>query len=116
MIIKTGCDIVSTERFTQAIERSDTSFLKRIFTPLELARAQTTHTLMGIFAAKESIIKALDLPADSWLTIEIAKLPSGKPIAYLLDYDTTNVMSSDISIAHDGAYACAISCFLLKGQ
>lgn len=113
MKIKTGCDIVHVTKFTRAVERGGKSFLEKIFSPSELFNVSSSQSLAGIFAVKESVIKALELPAGSWLLVEIIKLPSGKPRLSLFTMPQT-ILSHDISISHDGEYALATSCFLLK--
>jgi len=63
--------------------------------------------LAGIFAAKETAIKALDLGPGSWKTIKILKQPSGKPVIELSGNLAGSSMRCDVSISHAGDYAIA---------
>ncbi|PCI19713.1 holo-ACP synthase [Candidatus Wolfebacteria bacterium] len=109
MIVKTGCDIVDINRF----ERSMKGRLDTIFSPHELAGAPTIETLAGLFAAKEAVIKALEMKAGDWQEIEIVKNKSGRPEAKLLEVHS-KILSHDISISHDGDYAIAVTIFFLN--
>ncbi len=121
MQIKTGCDLVFIPKFIKSsnkfINLNNNIFLEKIFTSYELSTNNNLTSLAGKFAAKESIIKALDfLNAGDWLNIEIIKLKSGKPIIKLLDSNNLKIVSSDISISHDNSYALATCCFLLENK
>ncbi len=110
MRIRTGCDLVHIPRFEQAITRSGKAFLDQLFTPHELARTQSVVCLAGLFASKEATIKALELPAGRWHAIEICKKESGRPYCSLAqEYVPHKVISSDLSISHDGEYAMAVA-------
>ena len=109
MRIRTGCDLVHIENF----ERTTASVAAKAFTPHELSDNPSTQTLAGLFAAKDAVIKALDLPAGSWQGIEILKGENGKPEVKLAEHDP-KIASSDISISHDGDYVMAIATFLLE--
>ena len=59
-----GVDIVELPRFRQVLKRGGQAFLRRVFTPQEVAYAKarrrtTLLHLAGRFAAKEAVIKAL---------------------------------------------------------
>jgi len=111
MIIKTGCDIVEIARF----EKSMKGRLDTVFSTHELAGAPTMETLAGMFAAKEAIIKALEMKAGDWQEIEIVKNKSGRPEAKLLEVHS-KILSHDISISHDGGYAMAVAIFLIHNS
>ena len=98
--MRIGCDVVSIEKFTKSVKMGGDSFLRTIFLPSELKNDSLEH-LAGIFAAKEAVIKTLDLPPISWLEIEIQHYPSGRPKCRLV---------TDISISHDKDYAIAFAC------
>jgi phosphopantetheine--protein transferase-like protein len=68
--------------------------------------------LAGIFAAKEAVLKALELKAGSWKKIEVRKTKEGRPEVRLIGLDK-NIKSQDISISHDGQYAVAVAIFLV---
>jgi holo-[acyl-carrier protein] synthase len=115
MLIKAGCDLVYIERFKKIIERGDQTFLDRVFTPHELAeQGASPSSLAGVFAVKESVIKALELKPGSWLLIEVIKNIQGKPQVYVFECDQYSIISSDVSISHEYEYACAMSCFLVS--
>lgn len=103
MRIVTGVDIVHIGRFRRSA--SDDSFLRRCFHATELEDSRVEH-LAGIFAAKESVIKALSFKPGSWLDVKIAKDAEGNPRVEFLTSKKL-VESSDVSIAHDGEYAVA---------
>ncbi len=112
MQIKAGCDIVYLPKFTSKFTQNSL-LLSKLFTPHELTQSHTLQSLAGKFAAKEAVIKALDLDPGSWLEIEITNTITGKPIVkiaqihYLLE-------SSEVSISHDGEYAMAVAMFLIR--
>lgn len=108
MRIVTGCDLIGIDRF-----KSAEMVPEKVFTPHELSQGQSLESLAGMFAAKEAVIKALDLPHGSWQMIEIIKEESGKPVCKLVETNSA-ILSSDISIAHDGGYAFATAVFLLE--
>ncbi len=116
MQIKTGCDLVYIPKFKNAVTRNpENNFLARIFTPHELHHNLEINSLAGKFAAKEAVFKALgNLKPGAWHQIEIVNLSSGKPIIKLVDMHHIKIVSSDISISHDGDYALATCCFLIE--
>lgn len=66
MIIGTGSDIVDMRRIEKTLERFGDRFIRRCFTPLEIAKAERRRaggTHIGVyakrFAAKEACAKAL---------------------------------------------------------
>ena len=98
--MRIGCDLVSIEKFSKSVERGGNKFLQKIFLPSELKNSDMEH-LAGIFAAKEAIIKTLDLPPASWLEVEIQHHLSGRPKCHLV---------TDVSISHNKDYAIAFAC------
>lgn len=117
MEIKIGCDIVRIKRFKESVRRGGEIFLNKIFSIRELAGNPLAEKLVGIFAAKEAVIKALgeelQLKAGDWKKIEITKKTNGKPEIKLLKFNR-EILSCDISISHDGDYAIAVAIFMLK--
>lgn len=116
MIISVGTDLVSIARFKQAMIRTD-GFLKRVFTPdelkLENGEPRAAISLAGIFAAKESIAKALGAPDGlSWQDCQIKYADSGRPevkvtgrIAELASLK--GITNWHLSISHDAELAIA---------
>jgi holo-[acyl-carrier protein] synthase len=113
MALKIGCDVVYIPKFARSIKDSGDKLLNKIFTSFELSRAKNTETLAGMFAAKEAIIKALELKAGDWHRIEIVKNEKERPRAKLAGAPV-KIVSQDISISHDGKYAMAAAIFLAK--
>ena len=111
MDIKIGCDLVHIGRFKESIERGGKGFLNKVFTQAELASASKPENLAGIFAAKEAVIKALDLKVGDWHRIQILKKRNGRPEVKLLEFDEE--ILSDISISHNKEYAMAVAIFLI---
>lgn len=93
MILGLGNDITDITRIEQAIERFGDRFLKRVFTPAELAKAEShttarhkrAGTLAKRFAAKEACLKALGIHNQGihWHDMEVSNHPSGKPMLRL---------------------------------
>lgn len=116
MIVSVGTDVVSIARFKQAISRTD-GFLTRVFTPAELNLAdgqpRAPISLAGIFAAKESIAKALGAPDGlSWQDCQIEYLSNGKPTIKVTGRIaeialSLGIKSWHLSISHDAELAIA---------
>ena len=84
MILGIGCDICDIRRIERLIETQGVKFLKRVFTTSEQERLQkrteSTAGFAKVFAAKESLVKALGNSTDiSWQDIEVIKNPHGRP-------------------------------------
>lgn len=107
-----GCDIVKVARITKLLENK--SVYEKIFQKSELARFESQH-LAGIFAGKESVLKALGIESHRWLDIEIINEKNGKPIVKLANsLHDENIVSMDISISHEDDYAIAFVSVLRK--
>lgn len=114
MVVKTGTDIVHIEKFRQSFRKYPNKFKKDIFFNSELQNSEIQH-LAGLFAAKEAVIKALDLGPGSWKKIEIMSEKSGKPFVKLLgEAGERKIESCDLSWSHHGDYVVAVAVFLLK--
>lgn len=110
----TGCDVVLVKRVT-ALLLNDTA-VQKIFHKSELRRPNAEH-LAGIFAVKEAAVKALGLPVDSWLDIEVLYEDTGKPqLSFASEELRKKITSIDCSISHDGAYAFAVVTALLMEE
>ena len=107
MRVVTGIDIVNIERFTKVLETSGKPFLERVFLRSECSDIQPEH-LAGIFAAKEAAKKALDITEEVWQKIEVRERPSRKPEIILHLDPKVEIISSDVSITHDGGNAVAV--------
>jgi len=115
MNVVTGIDIVNIGRFKKVLETSGKPFLKRIFLENEYFHKQPEH-LAGIFAAKEAVKKAFDITEEVWRQIEVGKSDSGKP-GIILNLDLQlEIVSTDVSISHDGDYVIAIFIALIQSK
>lgn len=89
VVVGVGIDIVEVARVAVAMRRRGDRFLRRFFTPGEIARCQAAKASATKFAArlaaKEAILKALGtgLRAVKWTDIDIVPDPLGKPTAVL---------------------------------
>jgi len=84
--LSVGVDVVEIERIRNAIERWGERFLRRIYTPAELALyGGKAHELAVRFAAKEAISKALGtgMRGIAWLEMEVLPDEKGKPLVHL---------------------------------
>ncbi len=86
MIVGLGIDIADVDRITAAIGRHGVSFLRRIFTPDEIAYCERHkgkfERYAARFAAKEAAMKALGTgwrKGVRWVDIEVVRESSGKP-------------------------------------
>jgi phosphopantetheine--protein transferase-like protein len=105
--VRTGTDIVRVASFKRSLENGRQTLLDRCF-HIEEQEDDRPHHLAGIFAAKESVIKALALKPGSWLTVRVYNEASGRPVVELVDGGVdVSVESIDVSISHDGVYAVA---------
>ncbi|MFY9615910.1 MAG: NAD(P)H-hydrate dehydratase [Candidatus Dormiibacterota bacterium] len=107
--MKLGIDVVPVERIRAAIDRFGERFLKRIYTPAELAYTQgDAEKLAGRWAAKEAVLKALGgrgrFPRMS--LVEVLPGRRGAPEVRLTREPTPDIA---VSITHDGGVAMAIA-------
>jgi holo-[acyl-carrier protein] synthase len=85
MLVGIGVDVVEVDRVERAVARWGEAFLRRIYTPAELARADAAAgrpaRLAARFAAKEAVMKALGVGwrALAWREIEILNDALGRP-------------------------------------
>lgn len=121
MILGIGNDIIEVARIKASIERYQTRFLDRLFTPREqgycLNRKDPALHFAGRFAAKEAIVKALGTGFSqglTWLDIEIYNDEKGKPcvtyspkLAHLFHHPLLH-----LSISHCQHYATAFAIWI----
>jgi holo-[acyl-carrier protein] synthase len=86
LIVGLGVDIAEVQRVRAAIDRRGQTFLRRVFTPAEIAYCEKHRNkyerYAGRFAAKEAAMKALGTGwrrGVRWQDIEVVREPSGKP-------------------------------------
>ncbi|GAC1626780.1 MAG: holo-ACP synthase [Candidatus Acidiferrum sp.] len=90
MIVGLGVDIAEVERIQRAIERQGERFLRRIYTPAEIAYCERFKNRFeryaGRFAVKEAAMKALGTGWSQgvrWVDIEVVREKGGKPVLTL---------------------------------
>jgi holo-[acyl-carrier protein] synthase len=116
MHLQTGVDLIELERISNVIQRHGARFLKRVFTPDELAEVgQNVASLAVRFAAKEATAKALrtGIGDVGWQEIEILRGPARQPrlilhgraanLAEELDLETWS-----LSLSHTKTHAIAL--------
>lgn len=121
MIVGTGIDTVSIERFERLIALRGERFLARVFAPAEIAegvrrgRAAASY-FAARFAAREAFVKAFGtgfVPGVTLRDIEVRTNGRGKPeLAFSTRIEemlrSLGVTRCHLSIAHDGDSAQAI--------
>jgi len=112
MIVGTGVDLAEVPRIKASIERFGEKFVRRIFTPAEIAyverKANRFERYAARFAAKEAGMKAIGTGwrrGVTWQDFEVANLPSGKPTLKLHGVaagfaERLGVKSISLSITH----------------
>ena len=90
MISGIGTDLAEVPRIRASIERFGTRFTERVFTPAEIAYAESKanryERYAARFAAKEAGMKALGTGwrgGIRWHDFEVSNLPSGRPTLLL---------------------------------
>lgn len=111
--MKIGTDIVQIERIRKMSEKYGIKFQQRFLTDSEIDATKKVESLAGMWAAKESIAKALGcgIGADlSFHDIIIYKDQRGAPHFKLTENAQSlhQVKNSSLSISHDGGFAIAI--------
>ncbi len=116
-MIKSGIDLIRTNRLADINPAIRKRFIKRVFTPTEQEQARgDLESLSGIFAAKEAVSKVLGtgIGKVSWQDIEIIHAPSGEPLVHLHG-EASQVARErglrhwSVSITHDGGLAAAVA-------
>jgi holo-[acyl-carrier protein] synthase len=115
MEMAVGIDIIEIGRVRKVLERHPERFLRRVYTPEEVAFCRgRVSELAARFAAKEAVMKALGTGARglAWREIEILPNRRGKPLVYLhgqakLRGDTIGLRGVDVSLTHDADLAIA---------
>lgn len=114
MQTKIGIDIVLKSRFQKSLKTGKDAFQMRVFTPQEL-RQNSKDQLASIFCMKEAVIKALELPADSWLFINTNRKENGKVECSFLNAKLAqNIISLDTSISHEREWIIGAAIVLVR--
>lgn len=93
MIIGIGQDMSDIRRIEKTLDRFGDRFIQRVFTDLEIAKAERrrrrAETYAKRFAAKEACAKALGTGVPRrgvhWKHMGVVNLPSGRPTFELTD-------------------------------
>lgn len=126
MRCEVGVDVVAMTRIEQAVERFGERFLKRIYTPGELAYALSDahkwEHLAARFAAKEAASKALGtgMVGVGWKDFEVERLHSGKPALRLTGRaaqiaQDQGLTQWSVSLAHDAEAKVAVATVVALG-
>jgi len=97
-MFKCGIDLILNKRIEKNLDKPE--FLKKVFHFSEL---KSRSKLIGIFALKEAIMKALGEKID-WLDIEVIAREGKKPEIRVSTNTNKKFKSIDASISHDGDY------------
>ncbi|MBU2573159.1 MAG: holo-ACP synthase [Elusimicrobia bacterium] len=106
-----GIDIIEVARIRKIFGKHPAS-LKRFFTPEEtrycLKSRNKYERIAARFAAKEAVIKALDIKNLRLKDIPVSKAETGRPGVVLAGagFKNTRIM---LSLTHTAAYACAVA-------
>ena len=111
-VLAVGIDIESIKAFpSDILLPSGAAFRSRTFSPKEIAYASTKHspiqTLLGIFCAKEAVIKCY--AGDKRLVfrdITITHDSKGRPVCNVSDHKG---FEFKVSISHSAEYSCAFA-------
>ncbi len=118
--LSVGIDVVHIERIRESLDAFAERFLRRLFTPREIAYAQSSPAqqlsrLAARFAAKEAALKALGIAQAGidWRDLEVVRRTDGscelaihgraRSVSEFNDSDDVA-----LSLSHDGDYAVAI--------
>jgi holo-[acyl-carrier protein] synthase len=116
-MLYTGIDLIELVRIERAIDRWGERFLRRVYTPAELAAYRgRTASLAARWAAKEAVAKLLGVgvrglgassrpnAAIAWTEIEISSDAQGRPLVAL--HGSAAARAQDLGI---GAIALSLS-------
>lgn len=115
--VRLGCgvDVVDLPRFRRTLKRGGDAFLRRVFTPQEIAYAKarrrtTLLHLAGRFAAKEAVIKALSQIDPRRILamnqVEVRNDRWGRPHILLHDKRSPGI-TAHVSLSHVDTVAVA---------
>jgi holo-[acyl-carrier protein] synthase len=108
-----GVDIVEIHRISK--QTHNPRFLKRVFTPQEVAycraRKNSAQHFAVRFAAKEAVWKAVGEPKLLHRDIQVRNRPNGKPEVIFPDRFAKLARRVSISLSHGQDYAVAMAIF-----
>lgn len=104
-----GIDIVENKRMVKLFRSYGQQFLKKFLTVTETKHWQTSGqkpiSLCGIFAAKEAVIKAVDIKKINLSQVQVTHNKNGVPFASIIGKKT----KLSISISHEKSYTVAVA-------
>ena len=99
-----GVDMIEIPRIRAMLERWDDRFLRRVYTPAEIARCRGRVPELAVrFAAKEAVSKALGVGiwgrrGIHWRDVEVLSDPLGKPEVHL--YGQAAARAAELALNH----------------
>ena len=116
-MLSTGVDFTEIERVAGVLDRYGDRFLRRVFTPGEIAYCRgRAPNLAARFAAKEAVMKCLGtgFRGVGWRDVEVVRAPSGAPSARLHGRarrraERLGVTEIAISLSHSREYAMVVA-------
>ena len=119
-----GIDMIAIPRVQSVLERHNERFLRRVYTPEEVAFCRgRVPELAARFAAKEAVMKALGTGARgvAWREIEVLPDRRGKPLVYLYGRardraERIGLRALDVSLTHEREFAIAAVVGLREGE
>ena len=120
MVIGVGTDLMENARIERSIVRFGEAFLKRVFTPGEVAYCRAkrnfAESFAARFAAKEAGAKALGTGISrgvSWREFEVQRKPGQRPELYLSGRAqeiarALGVKRLSLSLTHSRDFAMAV--------
>jgi holo-[acyl-carrier protein] synthase len=120
MVIGVGTDLMENARIERSIVRFGEAFLKRVFTPGEVAYCRAkrnfAESFAARFAAKEAGAKALGTGISrgvSWREFEVRRKPGQRPELYLSGRaqeiaQALGVKRLSLSLTHSRDFAMAV--------
>lgn len=118
--LSVGIDLVRIADVAESVERFGDRYLRRLFTPDEIAyasgdAARMPERLAARFAAKEATLKALGMVehGGAWSDIEVVRNPSGRCELRLHGRareaaDALGANAFAVSLSHEFEYATAV--------
>ncbi len=120
-VLRVGIDLVEVDAVAATLRSGLADrYLARIYTPAEVRDCTygsgiSPTRLAARFAAKEAVMKALDVGnrAIPWRTIEVCRQPSGRPTVSLHGAAEAiarrqGVARIELSLTHESRYASAL--------
>jgi holo-[acyl-carrier protein] synthase len=120
-----GCDIHPVFNVVESIDIFGERYLARVFTPAERAASgETPERLAARYAAKESVLKLLKVPADvpvPWTDIEVGADPSGAPSVLLHGRAAEiaaelGITTIELTLSHDAGMAMAVAAAVVEAR